>query len=132
MYRVRTEPGMPFATTGRGSRASRSRHHRKAARVLPLPVGAWMSVCRPAAISAQPPTCAGVGASNVDSNHARTAGLNAARASDGVDNGPPRIPRPLEVDQMFEFAGRDIRPPPTVPRGTFRRAGDAVESTHTK
>ena len=33
---------------GLGWVASRSRHHRNAARVLPLPVGAWISVWRPA------------------------------------------------------------------------------------
>src|SRR5258706_7770371 len=40
-----------------------------------------MSVCWPAAIAAQPPACAGVGASKALSNHARTAGENGARES---------------------------------------------------
>src|SRR4029079_1704841 len=66
---------------GDGFRASRSRHHKKAARVLPLPVGAWMSVWRPVEIDFQPPTCAGVGASNADSNQARTAGEKGASGS---------------------------------------------------
>ena len=47
-------PGLSRVATGLGSVASRSRHHRNAARVLPLPVGAWMSVCRPLAMAAQP------------------------------------------------------------------------------
>src|SRR5436309_12834039 len=83
MYRTRTLPGVERDGGGDGSRASRSRHHRNAARVLPLPVGAWMSVCRPVEIEAQPPTCAGVGASKADSNQARTAGENGARGSLG-------------------------------------------------
>src|SRR5205809_5687354 len=48
---------------------------RKAARVLPEPVGAAISVSRPAAISAQPPSCGSVGPSgNRRSNQVRTAG----------------------------------------------------------
>src|SRR5215472_1665659 len=48
---------------------------RKAASVLPDPVGAAISVCRPAAISAQPPACGGVGPSgNRLANQVRTAG----------------------------------------------------------
>ena len=46
---------------GAGSRPSRSRHQRKAARVLPLPVGAWISVWWPVAIAAQPSAWAWVG-----------------------------------------------------------------------
>ena len=41
-YSTRTLPGWVFVGGGDGCRASRSRHHRNAARVLPLPVGAWM------------------------------------------------------------------------------------------
>jgi hypothetical protein len=40
-----------------------------------------MSVCRPAAIDAQPSAWAFVGASNVASNQARTGALNRASAS---------------------------------------------------
>ena len=48
---------------------------RNAARVLPEPVGAAISVCRPAAISRQPAACGSVGpAGNRPSNQARTAG----------------------------------------------------------
>src|ERR1700722_15661558 len=50
---------------------------RNAASVLPDPVGAAISVCRPAAISRQPPACGSVGpAGNRRSNQARTAGWN--------------------------------------------------------
>src|SRR5574341_230301 len=51
----------------------------KAARVLPEPVGAEMSVSRPAMISGQPPDWASVGAAKRRSNHARTAGWNWSR-----------------------------------------------------
>src|SRR4051794_7178039 len=81
MYRTRTVPGAERDGGGDGFRASRSRHHRKAARVLPLPVGAWISVCLPVEMDFQPPTWAGVGASKADSNQARTAGENGASGS---------------------------------------------------
>ena len=55
--------------------------YRKAARVLPLPVGAWMSVCSPRAIAAQPSAWACVGASKLASNHSRTAGEKGASGS---------------------------------------------------
>ena len=38
-----------LSAAGSGSWTRRSRHHRNAASVLPLPVGAWISVLRPAA-----------------------------------------------------------------------------------
>src|SRR6266566_2814285 len=50
---------------------------RNAASVLPDPVGAAISVCRPAAISCHPAACGSVGpAGNRPSNQARTAGWN--------------------------------------------------------
>ncbi len=50
---------------------------RNAARVLPDPVGAAISVSRPAAISRHPPSCGSVGpAGNRRPNQARTAGWN--------------------------------------------------------
>ena len=81
MYRTRTWPGSALVGSGLGSLASRSRHHRKAASVLPLPVGAWISVCRPAAMAAQPRAWASVGASKLVANHARTAGENGPSGS---------------------------------------------------
>ena len=44
-------------------------------------MGAWISVWRPVEIDAQPPTWAGVGVSNADSNQARTAGEKGASGS---------------------------------------------------
>ena len=49
-------------------------HHRKAVSVLPLPVGARMSVDSPRAIAGQPCVCGGVGAANDARNHSATAG----------------------------------------------------------
>ena len=53
---------------------SRLMHHRKAVRVLPLPVGARIRVESPRAIAGQPCACGGVGASNEARNHSATAG----------------------------------------------------------
>ena len=47
---------------------------RKAASVLPEPVGAKTRALSPFAIAAQPSRCAFVGASKVSANHSRTAG----------------------------------------------------------
>ena len=49
---------------------------RKAASVLPDPVGAKTSALSPFAIAAHPSRCAFVGASKVSANHSRTAGSN--------------------------------------------------------
>src|SRR5688572_3074597 len=62
------------------SRDSRSIPHRKAARVLPEPVGAEINAFSPPEIAAQPAAWTGVGASNEASNQARTLELNGARA----------------------------------------------------
>ena len=51
---------------------------RKAASVLPLPVGAQIRVCSPAEIGGHPNCCAAVGSGNDVANQARTAGENAS------------------------------------------------------
>ncbi|GAA3422216.1 hypothetical protein GCM10018952_71570 [Streptosporangium vulgare] len=48
--------------------ASRSSDHRKAASVLPDPVGATTRVLSPRAIAAHAPSCAAVGAANAPAN----------------------------------------------------------------
>ena len=55
-------------------RTSASIAARKAASVLPDPVGAAISVCRPAWIAGHASACAGVGAAKLRSNQAATAG----------------------------------------------------------
>ena len=81
IYRTRTVPGASRVGGGLGWVARRSRHHRNAARVLPLPVGAWMSVCRPLEMAVQPPAWASVGASKRARNQSRTAGEKDASGS---------------------------------------------------
>src|SRR5690242_18758179 len=55
--------------------------HRKAVRVLPLPVGARISVDSPRAIAGQPSVCGGVGAANEARNHSATAGWKSCNTS---------------------------------------------------
>ena len=76
------------ARSGTGEVTSRSMPQRKAARVLPDPVGARISVCSPAEIGPQPCACAGVGSAKEGSNHARTAGEKLASG--------PRAARPSQ------------------------------------
>ena len=54
--------------------------HRKAARVLPEPVGAHSRVCSPRAIGPQAPVCAAVGSGKDVSNQERTGAENCERA----------------------------------------------------
>src|SRR4051794_23786349 len=58
----------------------RSMPHRKAARVLPLPVGARIRVWSPSAIAGHPWAWASVGAGKLDSNHALTGAENRSSA----------------------------------------------------
>ena len=58
----------------RAVRTSSSMTARKAASVLPEPVGAAIRTWRPAAICGHAACCAAVGAAKVRSNQARTAG----------------------------------------------------------
>ncbi len=55
---------------------------RKAASVLPEPVGAQTSVSRPRGMRGQPAACASVGAPKRRSNQAWTAGWNEASTSE--------------------------------------------------
>ena len=58
---------------GAGANISRSMAQRNAASVLPLPVGARISVDSPRAMAGQPSACGGVGASNDAWNQSATA-----------------------------------------------------------
>src|SRR5262249_43985564 len=55
--------------------------HRNAVSVLPLPVGARISVDSPRAIAGHPSACGGVGASNDARNQSATAGWKSSRTS---------------------------------------------------
>src|SRR5271157_4174112 len=65
----------------RGVLQSKSSAARNAARVLPDPVGATISVFRPAAMAGQPSRCAGVGSPSASRNQAATGGRNLTRTS---------------------------------------------------
>ena len=71
MYRTRVRR---LRSSGGDVVASESMADRKAASVLPLPVGAQISVCAPAAMERPAPIWAGVGSGKDAPNHARTAG----------------------------------------------------------
>src|ERR671910_142182 len=70
-----------------GSRDRRSIPHRKAAKVLPDPVGAQIRVCSREAIAGQPCSWAGVGASKELSNQRLTGGEKRSRGDLGVAGG---------------------------------------------
>src|SRR5450432_2131165 len=65
-----------WSFSGVGENISRLMHHRKAARVLPVPVGARIKVDSPRAIAGHPRICGLVGAGKTASNHSRTAAWN--------------------------------------------------------
>src|ERR1700677_3610684 len=58
-----------------------SRHHRNAVSVLPVPVGASISVDSPRAIAGHPSTCGAVGLSNTARNHFAVMGWNNPSAA---------------------------------------------------
>ena len=71
MYRTLV---LAVPAAGAGVPARRSIAVRKAARVLPEPVGATTSVSSPRSMASHAAACAGVGASNDSSNHRAVAG----------------------------------------------------------
>ncbi len=79
---------------------SRSIACRKAAKVLPLPVGATTRVSSPRAMAAHAPCCAAVACSKAPANHARVAGDSSARPERPGSSGALAIttrPRPVPV-----------------------------------
>ena len=72
--RRRRPASRPASRPSRPWRTRASIAARKAASVLPDPVGAAISVCRPAWIAGHACACAGVGAAKLRSNQAATAG----------------------------------------------------------
>src|ERR1039458_895751 len=67
------------ARGGTGANMRRLMHHRKAARVLPVPVGARIRGECPRATAGQPSCWGRVGAGKTASSHARTGGWNRLR-----------------------------------------------------
>src|ERR1039458_6048894 len=87
---------------------SRLMHHRKAARVLPVPVGARMRVDSPRAMAGQPSCWGRVGAEKTASNQARTGGWKRWRGSVGMvidfrDHSAPRDFSVLNHSPSFLF-----------------------------
>lgn len=76
------QPGLFARSVGRGWSINRSRHQRKAVRVLPVPVGARMSVLSPRAMTGQPARCGEVGSSKTSRNQAAVTGWKAAKGSE--------------------------------------------------
>ena len=76
---------------GGPSDMSRSTAHRKAASVLPVPVGAHTSVWSPAAIAGQPWAWGGVGSKNADANQARV-GFEKRASGSAATPSPYRPP----------------------------------------
>ena len=77
---------------------------RKAASVLPEPVGAQIRALSPPEIASQPPVWAGVGPAKDDSNQRLTGALNGASGSDSTldlrsEANPPILRRPEARDQ---------------------------------
>lgn len=70
-----------WGSAGAGENIRRSMHHRKAASVLPVPVGARISVESPRAMAGQPSSCGRVGAEKTAVNQSRTAGWKSSKAS---------------------------------------------------
>jgi hypothetical protein len=75
MYKTRQR----FKFSGTGENMIRLMHHKKAANVFPVPVGARIKVVSPRAIAGHPETCGKVGVAKTASNHARTAGWKMPR-----------------------------------------------------
>ena len=103
---------------------SRSMAHRKAARVLPVPVGAHTSVWSPAAMAGQPSTWGGVGSENADANQARVGSEKAASGpADGSASGPAIGPADGSASgpAIGPADGSATTPPPYPPPATPTR-----------
>src|SRR3712207_334 len=98
---------------------SRSSDHRKAASVLPEPVGATTSACSPLLIADQAPSWAAVGCSNAPVNHAWVGAENRTRAESGADT-------PSSV-----HGGTTVRPARTGDRSTRRPVASSPSTNHT-
>src|ERR1700722_2844344 len=77
MYRTRQR----CCFSGTGENMSRLMHQRKAAKVLPVPVGARIKVDSLRAMAGPPCSCGLVGAAKTASNHTRTGAANRALSS---------------------------------------------------
>src|SRR5271157_3872999 len=134
----------------RGVLQSRSSAARNAASVLPDPVGATISVFRPAAIAGQPSRCEGVGSPNASRNQAATGGRNRASTSSSASPSssesiryrnpspynphfPDRVATPLIVSQKATGGKRELVRAFRIWKGTRghvrKRSSEAWTST---
>src|SRR5438105_14536630 len=104
-------------------------HQKNAARVLPLPVGADISVCCPAATARQPPSWTSVGEANVLENQARAAGENRSR-TEGMDLSlgcricVPCLPYSLPLVGEGQGGGSNVEPAQQLPRRQAQAGGE--------
>ena len=106
-YRIRG----PGARLGAGSDVTRrSIAHRKAANVLPDPVGATMRVSAPDAMVRHASVCTGVGLVNDSVNHRPVAApkTGSAAGSDGTSPWCPRVPECRQVRCREVAAGVSV------------------------
>ena len=94
----------------RPSRTSPSSAARNAVSVLPDPVGAATSVCRPARIAGQAATCAAVGAANVRLNQPATAGWKSCSGTMERKGAGRETRRRREKDAAPTHADRSVAP----------------------
>src|ERR1700730_8072443 len=94
--------------SGTAVNMSRLMHQRKAAKVLPVPVGARIKVESLRAIAGQPCTCGLVGAAKTTSNPSRTRGGNrtASRAAGRVAEGGYEGLLGSDIQGLYLDAGR--------------------------
>ena len=114
---------------------SRSMAHRNAASVLPVPVGAQISVWPPAAMCGQPSACGAVGAANVDANQARVGSEKAASGSaikpEPYRRPKPPPPRPPRFGREHAWAAAHGIPP-WSPRASIGRLARIGIRAHTR
>src|SRR3954463_2584492 len=99
-----------------GSASRRSSPKRNAASVLPDPVGAWMSVCAPEAMTGQPRSCAGVGASKARRNQSLVRLEKTVSASTRPAYWPERTRTSVRSGQVDGVLADDQRDRPACPR----------------
>ena len=87
----------------------RSRHQRNAVSVLPVPVGARISVLSPRAIAGQPSRCGAVGCSKTARNQAAVTGWNSARTSSGGAAAAGRVCFLAAMGAALRIAVRGLR-----------------------
>src|SRR5580692_3049426 len=100
----------------------RSRHQRKAVRVLPVPVGARMRVLSPRAMAGQPWRWGAVGSSKTSRNQEAVTGWKLAKGSGCATSGVG-----LGLRGTISFSIAQIISPCVLLRAVFDRLGQVRE-----